>query len=128
MSGAFVAKPFAQSASRTAIQSEMRIRDRGWTLIDLPNGEDFAASLVSTGGRFVETTRLWSASISETFPIELVLDQCERPRGSATNLHDDQANRDHNKMPDAATSMIFKAKDHLNYAVMDRSAFEMAAL
>ncbi len=106
----------------TAIQAEMRYQGQGLELfIDLPNGEDFAASLSQLEAVFVERYKALVGFDLQNIPIELVsISVGAREALQPTSMTDQQTVTPQ----EAQTRDIYdlKAKDHLNYAVMDRSA------
>lgn len=117
-----VAKAVRSERITTAIQAEMRYQGQGLELfIDLPNGEDFAASLSQLEAVFVERYKALAGFDLQNIPIELVsISVSAREALQPTSMTDQQTVTPQ----EAQTRDIYdlKAKDHLNYAVMDRSA------
>lgn len=117
-----VAEAVRSERITTAIQAEMRYQGQGLELfIDLPNGEDFAASLSQLGTVFVERYKALVGFDLQNIPIELVsISVSAREALQPTSMTDQQTVTPQ----EAQTRDIYdlKAKDHLNYAVMDRSA------
>lgn len=117
-----VAEAVRSERITTAIQAEMRYQGQGLELfIDLPNGEDFAASLSQLEAVFIERYKALVGFDLQNIPIELVsISVGAREALQPTSMIDQQTVT----QQDALTRDIYdlKAKDHLNYAVMDRSA------
>ena len=117
-----VAKAVRSEHITTAIQAEMRYQGQGLELfIDLPNGEDFAASLSQLEAVFLERYKALVGFDLKNIPIELVsISVSAREALQPTSMTDQQIVTPQ----EAQTRDIYdlKAKDHLNYAVMDRSA------
>ncbi|MGJ8532218.1 MAG: hydantoinase/oxoprolinase family protein [Alphaproteobacteria bacterium] len=117
-----VAKAVRSERITTAIQAEMRYQGQGLELfIDLPNGEDFAASLSQLEAVFVKRYKALVGFDLQNIPIELVsISVSAREALQPTSMIDQQTVTPQ----EAQTRDIYdlKAKDHLNYAVMDRSA------
>ncbi|WP_306260359.1 hydantoinase/oxoprolinase family protein [Pararhizobium sp. IMCC21322] len=106
----------------TAIQAEMRYQGQGLELfIELSDDEDFAASLAQLEAVFVERYKALVGFDLKNIPIELVsISVSAREALQPTSATDQQTVT----TQDAQTRDIYdlSAKEHLNYAVMDRSA------
>lgn len=106
----------------TAIQAEMRYQGQGLELfIDLPDGSDFVASLSQLEAVFVERYEALVGFTLKDIQIELAsISVSAREALPPTPASEPQSVA----KQDAQTRAIYdlKAKDHLNYAVMDRSA------
>ncbi|MCR9236718.1 MAG: hydantoinase/oxoprolinase family protein [Alphaproteobacteria bacterium] len=117
-----VAEAVRSERITTSIQAEMRYQGQGLELfIDLPNGEDFAASLSQLEAVFVERYKALVGFDLQNIPIELVsISVSAREALQPTSMTDQQTVTPQ----DAQTRDIYdlKTKDHLNYTVMDRSA------
>lgn len=117
-----VAEAVRSERITTSLQAEMRYQGQGLELfIDLPNGEDFAASLSQLEAVFVDRYKALVGFDLQNIPIELVsISVSAREALQPTSMTDQQTVTPQ----DAQTRDIYdlKTKDHLNYAVMDRSA------
>lgn len=116
-----VAEAVRSERITTAIQAEMRYQGQGLELfIDLPKGEDFAASLSQLEAVFIKRYKALVGFDLQNIPIELVsISVSAREALQPTSMTDQQTVTPQ----DAQTRDIYdlKTKDHLNYTVMDRS-------
>lgn len=117
-----VAKAVDSNCISTTIQAELRYQGQGLELfVDLPDGKDFSASLSRLEAIFVERYEALVGFILENIPIELVsisISARETFQPTTTTTLKTVTPQD-----DRSRDIYdLKAKEHLRYAVMDRSA------